>query len=82
MRTWSRATGDTWCGYCSAIIPKGDAVLLVQIPGVPTPRRRCAACAGPPPPDLPDPVAPPAVFRAPPLLRVEPPSERLPFKDE
>jgi hypothetical protein len=54
MREWTRAKSSTLCAGCGAQMLRGDPLLLIHLPGVEKPRRRCQACAGSEaPPDLP-----------------------------
>jgi hypothetical protein len=55
MRTWARAPLGTHerCGQCGAAIPAGAPLLRITLPAVVRALRRCEACAGPAPPDLP-----------------------------
>jgi hypothetical protein len=57
MRTWARATGNTFCGLCAKPIATGAPVQLVTFGGnfaLARPRLRCEKCAeGDAPPDLP-----------------------------
>lgn len=48
MRRWTRATQDTWCGFCSGIVHPGDPLLLIELPHVSRVQRRCRQCAGEP----------------------------------
>jgi hypothetical protein len=55
MRTWTRAPLGTHerCGQCGAVIAPGAPVLRITLPAVVRALRRCEACVGPAPPDLP-----------------------------
>ena len=53
MRTWARVRLATACGGCGAIVLTGAPMLLLTMPGLTTPKCRCAACAGEAPPELP-----------------------------
>jgi hypothetical protein len=59
MTTWMRApVGVTSrCGGCGAIVPEGAPLLRITIARLPRALRRCEACAGAAPPDLPPLVA-------------------------
>ncbi|HKE44575.1 MAG TPA: hypothetical protein VKB41_08555 [Steroidobacteraceae bacterium] len=54
MQTWTRAAWACRCGRCGEVIKTGEALLEIQIPKVKARLRRCEACEGPAPPDLPD----------------------------
>lgn len=53
MKTWRRVSEYTVCGGCGAIVATGTPMVIFDVPGVKTSRRRCQACAGEAPPDLP-----------------------------
>ena len=41
MRYWESAVSVKTCGYCGATIAEGDAVQVIQTPGIQRPRLRC-----------------------------------------
>jgi len=53
MRRWTCARWPGRCGGCGAALQPGDVVLEIQIAGVKARLRRCAACEGPAPTELP-----------------------------
>ncbi len=55
MTTWMRDRTLRRCGRCAQTIPIGDVFLLLTFEGLglSLKKYRCAACAGPAPPDLP-----------------------------
>jgi hypothetical protein len=55
MKAWQRASRAWVCGSCANIFDKGTPQLLIYVPLVKDPKRRCQTCAGEPvPADLPD----------------------------
>lgn len=57
MKRWTRQQTAAQCGYCREVIPAFAPMLLLRF-GTVT-KRRCEACAGDAPPDLPLAPGPP-----------------------
>jgi len=54
--TWERVTLSAMCGNCGKLLSQDEPVLIKTLPGLKRPLRRCEACEGPAPPDLPRPI--------------------------
>lgn len=54
--TWERVSVTAACGRCGKFLEQGDPVLVKTLPGLKRKLRRCEDCAGPAPPNLPDPI--------------------------
>lgn len=56
MRTWQRAGMARWCGRCGKGIASGAPMVVITFASSSAKVYRCAACEGPAPDDLPDPI--------------------------
>jgi hypothetical protein len=50
---WTRADAPTLCGGCPRLIPTGEPMAVMTLPGIKRGFLRCQFCAGGAPPDLP-----------------------------